>query len=109
MPDDRPQITDGFAKLCDIVAKLRAPDGCPWDREQTNESLLPALIEEAYETAEAAPKTDGDSSTDDPRRRPIPARRLNLSFHTACMPLIRCLKPVTPWGENGRRLPASDR
>jgi len=58
MPDDRPQITDDFAKLCDIVAKLRAPDGCPWDREQTNQSLLPALIEEAYETAEAARAQD---------------------------------------------------
>ena len=58
MPDHRPQITDSFAKLCDIVAKLRAPDGCPWDREQTNESLLPALIEEAYETAEAARAQD---------------------------------------------------
>src|SRR5262252_1746581 len=58
MPDRRPQLTDGFAKLCDIVAKLRAPDGCPWDREQTNESLLPALIEEAYETAEAARAQD---------------------------------------------------
>jgi len=44
----------GFAKLCEIVAKLRAPDGCPWDREQTHESLLPALIEEAYEVTEAA-------------------------------------------------------
>ncbi|HEU0208249.1 MAG TPA: nucleoside triphosphate pyrophosphohydrolase [Candidatus Udaeobacter sp.] len=54
MPDDRRQITDHFAKLCGIVAKLRAPGGCPWDREQTNDSLLPALIEEAYETAEAA-------------------------------------------------------
>ena len=54
MPDNRPQITDDFAKLCDIVARLRAPDGCPWDREQTNKSLVPALIEEAYETAEAA-------------------------------------------------------
>ncbi len=58
MPDHRPQITDDFAKLCDIVAKLRAPAGCPWDREQTNESLLPALIEEAYETAEAARAQD---------------------------------------------------
>jgi MazG family protein len=47
-------ITDHFAKLCDIVAKLRAPGGCPWDREQTHESLLPATIEEAYEVAEAA-------------------------------------------------------
>jgi nucleoside triphosphate diphosphatase len=54
MPDSRPGIIKHFAKLCDIVAKLRAPGGCPWDREQTNESLLPALIEEAYETAEAA-------------------------------------------------------
>src|SRR3984893_5698022 len=43
-----------FDKLCEIVAKLRAPGGCPWDREQTHESLLPALIEEAYEVAEAA-------------------------------------------------------
>jgi len=43
-----------FEKLCEIVAKLRGPGGCPWDREQTNDSLLPALIEEAYETAEAA-------------------------------------------------------
>jgi MazG family protein len=42
-----------FAKLCEIVARLRAPRGCPWDREQTHESLLPALIEEAYEVAGA--------------------------------------------------------
>lgn len=53
MPDDRSHITDQFAKLCEIVAKLRAPGGCPWDREQTHESLLPALIEEAYEVAGA--------------------------------------------------------
>jgi nucleoside triphosphate diphosphatase len=53
MSDHRP-LNDRFAKLCEIVAKLRAPSGCPWDREQTNESLLPALIEEAYEVAEAA-------------------------------------------------------
>ena len=43
-----------FNKLCQIVAKLRAPGGCPWDREQTNESLLPATIEEAYEVVESA-------------------------------------------------------
>ena len=40
---------DHFEQLCEIVTKLRAPDGCPWDREQTHDSLLPALIEEAYE------------------------------------------------------------
>ena len=50
---------DQFQKLCEIVAKLRAPDGCPWDREQTHESLLPALIEEAYEVTEAAGANDG--------------------------------------------------
>src|SRR5438876_3847002 len=54
MSDHGSQITDHFAKLCDIVAQLRAPGGCPWDREQTHESLLPALIEEAYEVTEAA-------------------------------------------------------
>jgi MazG family protein len=50
----RSPVTDHFAKLCEIVAKLRAPGGCPWDREQTHESLLSATIEEAYEVAEAA-------------------------------------------------------
>jgi MazG family protein len=43
----------GFEKLCEIVARLRAPDGCPWDREQTHESLLPGLLEEAYEVVGA--------------------------------------------------------
>lgn len=50
--------SSAFQKLCDIVAKLRAPGGCPWDREQTNESLLPAVIEEAYEVVEAAHAKD---------------------------------------------------
>ena len=47
-----------FEKLCEIVAKLRAPGGCPWDREQTHESLLPALIEEAYEVTGAMRAND---------------------------------------------------
>jgi MazG family protein len=47
-----------FQRLCEIVAKLRAPGGCPWDREQTHESLLPALIEEAYEVAGAVRAND---------------------------------------------------
>ena len=47
-----------FEQLCEIVAKLRAPGGCPWDREQTHESLLPALIEEAYEAAGAVRAND---------------------------------------------------
>jgi tetrapyrrole methylase family protein/MazG family protein len=38
-----------YAELRAIVARLRAPDGCPWDREQTHASLRPFLIQEAYE------------------------------------------------------------
>jgi MazG family protein len=52
------QAASNFTKLCEIVAKLRAPGGCPWDREQTHESLLPALIEEAYEVAGAVRAKD---------------------------------------------------
>ena len=48
----------GFEKLCEIVARLRAPDGCPWDREQTHESLLPGLLEEAYEVVGAVRARD---------------------------------------------------
>src|SRR5439155_11982667 len=51
-------LEDSFNKLCEIVTQLRAPGGCPWDREQTNESLLPALIEEAYEVAGAVRAND---------------------------------------------------
>ncbi|MEY2482717.1 MAG: nucleoside triphosphate diphosphatase [Verrucomicrobiota bacterium] len=47
-----------FARLCAIVAQLRAPGGCPWDREQTNESILANLIEEAYEVAHAVRTRD---------------------------------------------------
>ena len=52
------QSAISFQKLCDIVAKLRAPEGCPWDREQTHQSLLPALIEEAYEVSGAVRAND---------------------------------------------------
>lgn len=41
-----------FEELVDIVEKLRAPGGCPWDREQTHESIRKSLVEEAYELIE---------------------------------------------------------
>jgi tetrapyrrole methylase family protein/MazG family protein len=47
-----------LSRLKEIVARLRAPGGCPWDREQTHESLRGALIEECYETIEAIEKAD---------------------------------------------------
>jgi tetrapyrrole methylase family protein / MazG family protein len=46
------------SRLREIVARLRGPGGCPWDREQTHESLRAALIEECYETIEAIEKAD---------------------------------------------------
>ena len=47
-----------FAELVDVMARLRAPDGCPWDREQTHETLKPYLLEEAYEVLEAIDEAD---------------------------------------------------
>jgi len=45
-------------KLVDLVARLRGDGGCPWDREQTRESLKPMLIEEAYEVLDALDGAD---------------------------------------------------
>lgn len=42
-----------FKELVEVIAHLRAPDGCKWDREQTHESLRPNMIEEAYEAVDA--------------------------------------------------------
>jgi tetrapyrrole methylase family protein/MazG family protein len=47
-----------FEKLAAVQARLRAPGGCPWDREQTHESLRTYLIEEAYEVLEALESRD---------------------------------------------------
>ncbi len=44
---------EAMERLLGVMRKLRAPDGCPWDREQTNESLKSDLIEEAYEVIDA--------------------------------------------------------
>jgi tetrapyrrole methylase family protein / MazG family protein len=54
-PAKQKQLTPGqwFEKLVAVQARLRAPNGCPWDREQTHQSLRTYLIEEAYEVLEA--------------------------------------------------------
>ncbi|MED1471886.1 nucleoside triphosphate pyrophosphohydrolase [Bacillus salipaludis] len=49
-----------FSKLRDIIAELRGPNGCPWDKEQTHESLKKYLIEESYEVIEAIDEGDFD-------------------------------------------------
>lgn len=46
-------MSKNFDELVNIMARLRAPGGCPWDREQTYESLAPYLLEEAFESFDA--------------------------------------------------------
>lgn len=54
VPASTPERAQGsFDSFVRIVAKLRSPEGCPWDREQTHESLKPYVVEEAYEVVEA--------------------------------------------------------
>jgi tetrapyrrole methylase family protein/MazG family protein len=53
-------MSKGFQKLVKVMERLRGKRGCPWDREQTRESLKPFLLEEAYEVLEAIEKGDID-------------------------------------------------
>ena len=55
MPDK-----SSFTELIEVMARLRAPDGCPWDRQQTHDSLKPYLLEEAYEALEAIDESDDE-------------------------------------------------
>jgi len=52
---------DEFSRLVGIMATLRSPDGCPWDREQTIDSLKPFVLEETYEVLEAIDRHDHDA------------------------------------------------
>ena len=58
-----PPLPEGtaFESFLEIVAHLRAPDGCPWDREQTHDSLRTHLMEESYEALEAIDAGEPDS------------------------------------------------
>ncbi len=53
--------TPGIDQLVAIVARLRAPGGCPWDREQTHASLRGGLLEEAYEVVSAIDTADDEN------------------------------------------------
>jgi MazG family protein len=52
---------DRFRRLVEIMARLRGPDGCPWDREQNFDSIKPYLLEETYEVLEAIDARDWGS------------------------------------------------
>ena len=60
-----PQKLNQFATLVDIIARLRAPDGCPWDRKQTHGSLRENLLEECYEALEALDEEDSEKLCDE--------------------------------------------
>lgn len=53
-----PLAGETFAAFVDTIAALRAPNGCPWDREQTHESIVRNMIEEAYEAVDAIEQHD---------------------------------------------------
>jgi len=52
------RVREKMSEIAQIMTRLRAPNGCPWDREQTMDSLKPYLIEEAYEVLEAIESRD---------------------------------------------------
>jgi tetrapyrrole methylase family protein/MazG family protein len=66
----------GLPAVFDVVHRLRAPDGCPWDREQTHESLRQYLLEETYEALEAI-----DSGDDDKLREELGDVLLQVAMH----------------------------
>jgi len=66
----------GLAAVFEVVRRLRAPDGCPWDKEQTHESLRPYLLEETYELLEAI-----DSGDDGKLREELGDVLLQVAMH----------------------------
>lgn len=79
MPEPERPYPDGVGAIFEIARRLRAPDGCPWDREQTHESLRPYLMEETYELLEAI---DGGHD-DDKLREELGDLLLQVAMHAA--------------------------
>jgi tetrapyrrole methylase family protein/MazG family protein len=71
------QSGKALEELLEIMKRLRAPDGCPWDREQTHESLKSGLIEEAYEVIDAI-----ESGSDSALQEELGDLLLQIVFHS---------------------------
>lgn len=71
------QAGEDFTQLVELIARLRAPGGCPWDREQTHQSLKPMLLEEAYEVVEAI-----DEGNDEEFKGELGDLLLQVVFHS---------------------------
>ena len=63
--EPKPSAAAGFARLVEIMARLRSPDGCPWDREQTFDTIKPYLLEETYEVMDSIDARDWDGLADE--------------------------------------------
>ena len=66
-----------FTELVELISRLRAPGGCPWDREQTHESLKSMMLEEAYEAVEAI-----DEGNDEEFKGELGDLLLQVVFHS---------------------------
>ena len=71
MPPTEPKLPNklpaaaGFARLVEIMDRLRSPGGCPWDREQTFDTIKPYLLEETYEVMDSIDARDWDGLADE--------------------------------------------
>ena len=63
--EQRQSPGSGFARLVEIMARLRAPGGCPWDREQNFDTIKPYLLEETYEVMDAIDARDWEGLADE--------------------------------------------
>lgn len=61
IPPNFSDLLPEFQHLCEVIARLRSPDGCPWDRQQTLASIKPYTLEETYELLEAIDSDDNSS------------------------------------------------
>ncbi len=59
-PDATPltALAERFLQLVTVIDRLRSPEGCPWDRKQTPQSMMPYLLEETYEVLESIESQD---------------------------------------------------
>jgi MazG family protein len=78
MPESTSPAGSRFTEFVELIARLRAPGGCPWDREQTHRSLKPMTIEEAYEVLEAI-----DGGDDEALAEELGDLLLQVVFHCA--------------------------
>src|SRR6202166_1243683 len=65
MQESKQPAGPAFARLVQIMARLRAPGGCPWDREQNFDTIKPSLLEETYEVMDAIDARDWPDLADE--------------------------------------------